>query len=57
MSFAHTQSQQLRTAILIQGVLYCFIPAIAKILSLSENLDVPLASGPIEVRQFFKIQT
>ena len=31
----------------MQGVL-CFIPVIAKTLSLTENLDFALASGPIE---------
>ena len=35
----------------------CLIPAIEKTLSLTENLDFTPASGPIEVRQFFKIQT
>ena len=35
----------------------CLIPASEKTLSLTENLDFTPASGPIEVRQFFKIQT
>ena len=34
----------------------CLIPAIEKTLSLTENFDFTPASGPIEVRQFFKIQ-
>ena len=34
----------------------CFIPTISKTLSLAENRDFALASGPIEARQFFKIQ-
>ena len=33
-----------------------FIQAIVKTLSLTENLDLALASGPIEVRHFFKMQ-
>ena len=49
MSFVHPQSHQLRTAIFIQS-------AIAKTLSLTENLDFSPAYGPIETRQFFKIQ-
>ena len=34
----------------------CFIPAIAKTLSLTENLDFPPTYGLIEARQSFKIQ-
>ena len=56
MSFIHPQSNQLQTVIFIQGTL-CFIPAIAKTLSLNENLDFAPASGPIEARKFFEIQT
>ena len=35
---------------------FCFIPAIAKTLSLTENLPFGTAFSPIEARQFFKIQ-
>ena len=38
-----------------QGVL-CLFPAIAKTLSLNENVDFAPACGLIEARQFLKIQ-
>ena len=48
MSFTYSQSL-LQTATFMQS-------AIAKTLSLIENLDFSPAFGPIEARQFFKIQ-
>ena len=47
MSFTHSQSHQLRTAIFTQSV-------IAKSISLIENFNFSTASGPIEARNFSK---
>ena len=50
MSFTHSQSHQLRTAIFILGVLYALFQQSWNHISLTENVDFASASGTIEAR-------
>ena len=57
MSFSHPQSHQLRIAILYQVFCLLYSSNHESPISLTENLDFASTSGPIEARQFLKIQT